>query len=117
MGDFRKLEVWKKSRRLLRVVYRLTTPLPFDERYGLRAQIRGAAISIMANIAEGCGRNRDRELARFLEIALGSAAELESHFVAAMDQRFLEAESAAAVILETREIRRMLAGLRRKLQS
>jgi 23S rRNA-intervening sequence protein len=62
MGDYRKLKVWKKARLLVAQAYRLTQALPAEERYGLKAQIRSASVSVMANIAEGCGRNRDREL-------------------------------------------------------
>ena len=115
MGDYRKLKVWKKARLLVAQAYRLTHSFPAEERYGLKAQIRGSSVSIMANIAEGAGRNRDREFARFIEIALGSATELESRVLAARDQSFLETRLASEAIQRTREVRRMLAGLHKRL--
>jgi four helix bundle protein len=116
MGDYRKLNVWRKARLLTTAAYGLTKAFPAEERYGLTAQIRAASTSIMANIAEGCGRNGDREFARFVSIALGSATELESHLIQAQDQGFLEPEIAAKACQRTAEIRRMLAALCRRLQ-
>jgi len=75
--DFRKLAVWEKAHRLTLDMYKATASFPKDELYGLTSQVRRASISIPANIAEGCGRNGDVELARFLQIAMGSASELE----------------------------------------
>jgi len=77
MGDYRKLGLWNRSHQLALAVYRATANFPVAEKYGLTTQIRRAAISIPMNIAEGCGRNTDPELRRFLKIALGSASELE----------------------------------------
>mgnify|MGYP001021119085 CR=1 FL=1 len=74
MKDFRKLEVWQKTHGLVLSVYRETTSFPKEEIYGLTSQIRRAAVSIPANIAEGCGRNGDPELAHFLQMAAGSPA-------------------------------------------
>jgi four helix bundle protein len=70
MGDFKRLDVWHKAQRLAATVYRLTADFPAVERYGLSSQIRRAAVSVTANIAEGCGRQGDVELRRFLRIAL-----------------------------------------------
>jgi four helix bundle protein len=80
MKDFRELKVWEKSHRLTLKVYRTTVKFPKEELYGLTSQIRRACVSIPTNIAEECGRNRDRELNRFFEIAMGSASELEYLF-------------------------------------
>jgi four helix bundle protein len=77
MGDFRKLEVWQKSQQLVTSIYRLTSSFPAAERYGLSAQMRRAAVSVSANLAEGCGRMGDAELRRFVRISLGSLSELE----------------------------------------
>ena len=90
MGDFRKLEVWQQARALTKLAYQATKGFPAAERFGLTAQIRGAAVSIMANIAEGCGRNGKAEFIRFLSIASGSATELECHFIVANDQEYLK---------------------------
>jgi four helix bundle protein len=77
MEAFRELKVWEKSHALTLAVYHVTKSFPKQEMYALTSQIRRASASIPANIAEGCGRNGDAELARFLLIAMGSASELE----------------------------------------
>jgi four helix bundle protein len=79
MRDFKEYKVWEKSHYLALEVYRVTATFPKEELYGLTSQIRRASTSIPANIAEGCGRSGNTELARFLQIAMGSASELEYH--------------------------------------
>jgi four helix bundle protein len=79
MRDFRRLNVWACSHRLALRVYEASAAFPERERYGLTSQTRRAAVSIAANIAEGCGRSGDAELRRFLSIAAGSASELQYH--------------------------------------
>jgi four helix bundle protein len=81
MSDFKKLSVWQKSHLLTMDVYKATADFPKDEQYGLTSQIRRACSSIPANIAEGCGREGDVEFGRFLQIAMGSAYELEYHIL------------------------------------
>jgi four helix bundle protein len=80
MKDFRTLTVWQKAHQLTLAVYKATRGFPKEEMYGLTSQVRRASSSIPANIAEGCGRDGDAELARFFQIAMGSASELEYHF-------------------------------------
>ena len=77
MEDFKKLTVWSKAHALTLSVYQQTRAFPKDELYGLTSQIRRSAASIGANIAEGCGRRSDPEMRRFVQIARGSASELE----------------------------------------
>jgi four helix bundle protein len=89
MKDFRELKVWEKSHRLALKVYNATTKFPKEELYGLTSQMRRSSVSVPTNIAEGCGRNRDSELNRFFEIAMGSASELEYLFLLARDLGFL----------------------------
>jgi four helix bundle protein len=91
MKDFRDLKVWQKSHSLTLNIYSATTAFPKEEMYGLTSQIRRSCSSIAANIAEGCGRNGDAEFARFLQIAMGSASELEYHLLLANDLKFLRA--------------------------
>jgi len=76
MRYFRDLDVWQHARDLTLKVYRVTESFPASERFGLTAQIRRAAVSVTANIAEGCGRRTDCEFARFLDIAMGSASDV-----------------------------------------
>jgi len=113
--DFRQLQVWEKAHQLTLAVYRLTKSFPRDERYGLTAQLRRSSSSIAANLAEGCGRNGDAELARFSSIAMGSASELDYHLVFASDLGLIKPSDHAALAEDTREVKRMLTGLLQKL--
>src|SRR2546428_11581846 len=113
--DFRKLQVWQKSHQLTLALYRVTRSFPRDEIYGLTAQIRRASSSIPANLAEGCGRNGDAELARFCNIAGGSASELEYHLLLARDLNLLNAPDYTALANQTTEVKRMITGLQQKL--
>jgi len=79
--SFRELEIWKKGIEIVKEVYQASKLLPKDEQYGIRSQITRAAISIPSNIAEGSSRNSEIEFKRFLEIAIGSAFELETQLV------------------------------------
>jgi len=111
MQDFQKLSVWKKSHALTLEVYAVTRSFPKDELYSLTSQTRRSAASIPANIAEGCGRDGGADLARFLQIALGSASELEYHLLLARDLRFLEGESWRELTSAVCEIKQMLTSL------
>jgi four helix bundle protein len=80
MKDFRELKVWQKAHQLTLAIYQNTNAFPREELYGLTSQLRRSSSSVAANLAEGCGRSGDAELARFCSIAMGSATELEYHF-------------------------------------
>ncbi len=108
---FTKLKVWRKARDLSLSTYSLTTGLPASERYGLVSQMRKAAVSIAANIAEGAGRNSRGDFLRFLHIASGSAAELQSHVLLAHGLGFLSDEQSSTLLAQTEEVKRMLGGL------
>jgi four helix bundle protein len=88
--DFRKQKVWQKAHDLALEVYRVTEAFPKTELFGLTSQIRRAGVSIPANIAEGCGRDTDADFSRFLQIAMGSASELEYHLLLAHDLGFFK---------------------------
>ena len=115
MKDFRDLHVWEKAHQLTLAVYRLTASFPRDELYGLTTQLRRSSSSIVANLAEGCGRNGDAELARFSSIAMGSASELEYHLLLARDLNLINATDYTALTQQTTEVKRMIAGLLQKL--
>jgi four helix bundle protein len=117
VGDFRRLKVWDKAHRLTLDVYRAVAPFPREEMYGLTSQLKRSASSIPANIAEGCGRNRDSELARFLEIAMGSTSELDYHLLLARDLGFLPTDTHERLAIETKEVHTMLFALIPKLRS
>jgi len=81
MGTHKDLDVWKHGLDLVEMIYELTNELPDEERFGLKSQLRRAAISIPSNIAEGAGRNSDKEYVRFCYIALGSLTEIETQLI------------------------------------
>jgi len=111
MQDFKKLEVWRLSHALTLHMYRCTKQLPEDERFGLVSQIRRAAVSIEANIAEGCGRNTRMDFARFLQQAMGSATELECHLLICKDLRLISDQDYKQCEVKTVQIKRMLTSL------
>ncbi len=117
MQDFRKLLVWQKSHHLTLATYRATTCFPKDELYGMTSQIRRASASIPANIAEGCGRGGNSEFARFLQIAMGSASELEYHFILAFDLGYLPRPDFEMLSDGVSEVKQMLASLITKARS
>jgi four helix bundle protein len=117
LRNFRELKVWEKGHRLTLAVYKSTAKFPQDELYGLTSQIRRSCSSIPANIAEGCGRNGDTELARFLGIAMGSASELEYHLLLAHDLNLLETTEYRELTREVTEVKRMLTSFIQKLKA
>lgn len=117
MKDFRDLNVWRKSHEIAVDVYSVTKSFPSEELYALTSQMRRSAVSIAANIAEGCGRSSDADFARFVVIALGSASEFEYQLLLARDLGFLEPAHYEAMSKKVVEVKRMLAGLVRKLKA
>jgi four helix bundle protein len=116
MQAFRDLKVWQRAHALALASYKATRVFPASERYGLVAQIRRASASVGANIAEGCSRQSRPELARFLEIASGSAGELENHFLLARDLGILADADYQSLDNEVTQVKRMLTGLRRAVK-
>jgi len=116
MKDYRNYEVWKKSHTLALKVYKATRPFPPEERYGLTSQLRRAAVSMAANIAEGSGRGSDRELGRFLSIAIGSANEAEYYCLLAKDLGLLKLQDHDDLTGALAEVRRMLSALARRVR-
>ena len=117
MKNFRDLQVWDKAHKLTLEAYKITQAFPREELYGLTSQIRRSNASIGANIAEGCGRSGAGDFRRFLEIALGSASELEYHLLLARDLGFLEHSQHAHLSQDTCEVKRMLSGFIHKLSA
>jgi len=117
MKDFRELKVWEKGHHLALEIYKATARFPKDEMYGLTSQIRRACVSIPANIAEGCGRNGDAELARFLQIAMGSASELEYHLLLSRDLGLVDAANYEQRAQETTGVKRMLTSFIQTLKA
>ena len=117
MRDFKTLKVWQRSHDLVLAAYKATAGFPREEVYGLTSQIRRSSSSIPANIAEGCGRSCNGDLHRFLNIAMGSAAELSSLLLLSRDLAFVSAESYEHLNNQTDEVQRMLGSLIRKVQA
>ena len=117
MKDFRKLEIWQKSYQLSLDVYKATKTFPKDEMFGLTSQMRRAAVSIPSNIAEGCGRDGDAELARFLSIAMGSASELECQLQMSHDLDMLVDDQYEAINTKLLELKRQLNAFLQKLKA
>ena len=117
MKDFRELKVWHKAHHLTLLIYKVTASFPREEVYGLTSQIRRACASIPANIAEGCGRKGDAEFGRFLQIAMGSACELEYHLLLAHDLSFLSSAHYERLSEDVTEVKRMLTSLLQKVRA
>jgi len=115
MRNFKELQVWQKAHRMVIELYRITKGFPADEQFGLVSQLRRSAASVSANIAEGCGRNGNRELSRFLSIAAGSASETEYHILLARDLRLISNHDYLELDRQIKEIKRMLYSFMQKL--
>lgn len=116
MKNFRDLDVWERSHKLTISIYSMTKKFPRDEAYGLTSQMRRCASSVPSNIAEGCGRGSDSDFARFVQIAMGSASELEYQLLLARDLGYLDPHTHDHCEVEATGIKRMLAGLLSRLR-
>jgi four helix bundle protein len=119
MATFSRLEdiqVWQKARLLTKRIYKATEDSKFSQDYGLRNQIQRASISIMANIAEGFGRRSDKEFANFLNMAHGSATEVQSHLYVALDLTYINEATFNELGGLLDEISRMILALAQRLR-
>ena len=117
MRNYRDLVVWEKAHRLTLAVYRNTRGFPNDERFGLTSQMRRSSASIAANLAEGCGRRSDGEMGRFIQIAMGSGAELSYHLLLAKDLGSLEGKLYEGLDSDLGAVMRMMSSLSHKIRS
>jgi four helix bundle protein len=117
MQDFRKLKVWDKGHELALETYRVTTSYPNDEKYGLVQQLRRASLSIPVNIAEGCGRGSDADFARFVQMAMGSACEVECELLLSRELGFISEKDYEVLLIDVSEVKRMLSALIVRLKS
>jgi four helix bundle protein len=111
ISNFRELKIWQKSKILVKDIYLLTHKYPHSELFGLTNQMRRAAVSIPSNIAEGFNRNSVKEFQRFLNIALGSCAELETQLEISGDLGYLDEISKKSIVERINEISRMTKGM------
>lgn len=117
MRNFRELKVWEKAHQLTLQTYKITQAFPKHEIFGLTSQTRRASVSIPANIAEGCGRGSDADLARFLQISMGSASELEYLFLLSNALHFINEQEYESLNSKVTEIKRMLTSFIKKLRA
>ena len=117
MRNYRDLQVWTKAHSITLDLYRISRGFPREEIYGLTAQLRRAASSIGANLAEGCGRRTSSELARFVRIAMGSASELDYHLLLCRDLGFIKDEDFRRVESALTEVRKMLTSFLSSIES
>ena len=117
MKNYRELKIWQRSHALTVLLYQVTKSFPRDEVFALTSQMRRAGVSIPANIAEGCGREGDAELKRFLTIALGSACELDYYVLLGGELGYLDGPATRRLGTELVEIRRMLGSFIQKLKA
>jgi four helix bundle protein len=113
--NFKQLIAWQKSMRFVVELYNATKQFPRDELFGLTSQLRRAAISIPSNIAEGQGRSTTADFRRFLSIALGSCAEIETQLMLAHDLGYLADSSSEHLIERVSEVARLINGLYKSL--
>lgn len=114
MHKYKELKVWQKAVELTKKVYEITKMFPQDERFGLTNQLRRASVSIPSNIAEGAGRNSDKEFIQFLAIATGSCYEVETQIIIAIELKYVEAANDIFQFIE--EIQKMLYTFSNKLK-
>ncbi len=111
MGTFKDLLAWQKSLTLAKKVYQVTGNFPTEERFGLVNQMRRCAVSIPSNIAEGYGRGSDKELLRFLYVALGSSNELETQLILSLELSFIKEEDSRMLQGLNTEVNKMILSL------
>jgi len=115
MNSHKDLDVWKKAVSFVSDIYKITERFPNFELFGLTNQIRGAAVSIPSNIAEGAARTSQKEFSQFLSIALGSSAEVETQLLIAMNLQFISTVEYKELTIKIDDIRKMLIGLKKSL--
>ena len=107
MHRFKDLEIWKRSREFCTSIYEITSKFPDSEKFGLTNQLRRASVSIPSNISEGSSRHSNKDFARFLQISIGSAYEIETQLLIAFDLKFISEKELNDLISELDEIIKM----------
>ena len=113
---FEKLEVWQEARKINHVIYRLTKKFPREEMFAITSQIRRASISVSSNIAEGSGRNSDKDFAHFLEQAYASLMEVASLFFLGLDEGYVTEAELDPLFEETERLAKRIVALNRTLE-
>jgi four helix bundle protein len=114
---FEDIDAWKKARELTRSIYQITMTGEFARDFGLRDQIRRAAVSVLSNIAEGFERDGNKEFLQFLSLAKGSCGEVRAQLYVALDQAYITDTEFRELIEKTLEVSRLIAGLMKYLST
>ena len=117
MQDFLKLQVWQKAHTFTINLYKITSTFPTEEKFGLTNQIRRASVSIESNLAEGAGRNSNKDFSRFLDIAQGSAFEVKCQVLIAKDLGYIDNSKSELLMEKINEVSRMITSLNQKLKT
>jgi four helix bundle protein len=117
MKSHKDLDVWKRSVKLVTMIYQITKNFPKEEIYGITNQIRRAAVSIPSNISEGAARSHSKEFIQFLFISLGSLSELETQIIISANLKYLVITDSTIIQKELSDIRKMILGLIRSLEN
>jgi four helix bundle protein len=113
--SYRDLEVWQRSMKLAKRIYQVTQKFPSDERFGLTNQLRRASVSVPSNLAEGHARFGPGEFSRFISIAMGSVAEIETQILLSTDLGYLTSELSREILEDSETIGKMLRGLAKSI--
>ena len=116
MHRFKKITAWQKSFLLVRVIYKSSNNLPDFEKYGMRSQINRSAVSIPSNIAEGAGRDSNKDFRRFLSIAIGSSFELETQLLLCSSLGYLRIEDVNNLVKKLLEVQNLIYGFKKSLK-
>lgn len=111
MHNFRELKIWQDAMKITKLTYKLTKLFPSSEMYGLTSQMNRAAVSIPSNIAEGAGRNSNKEFTQFLNISIGSCFELETQVILAFEFAYIEKEDLEKFVLDINRLEKMINSL------
>ena len=117
MRDFKKLQIWELGHKLTLDVYAITFKFPREEMFGLTSQLRRAVSSVPTNIAEGCGRNRNADIAHFIQIGIGSLCETEYHIILAHDLGYISKETFIDVSNRINELRMKMIKYNERVRS
>ena len=117
MRDFRKYTIWQDGIKFVKNIYKFSESLPKEEKFGLISQIKRASVSIPSNIAEGCSRNSEKEFKRFLEIALGSAFELETQLIIIKEFNGINEEDVINLNNDLNKLQRSINSLIQKIKN
>lgn len=117
MKSYKDLLIWQRSKELVLTIYKIANSFPKDEIYALTSQIKRCSISIPSNIAEGWGRDTDKNFINFLKIAKGSLYELETQMILASDLQYIDQVTSNELSIEINEISKMIVSLIKKIEA